>query len=125
MKMKIGSMTLDVLPPVKRYMNAIERRLNTDRKTRTRIMVVTTSHTVTVWLSSHVASASAVTANSMTSAIMAASNNFQVFIVHTSKYYYVQRASPPAEASFPRPLAVSLYSIAPKRLSVKQDLPFH
>ena len=38
MKMKIGSMTLDVLPPVKRYMNAIERRLNTDRKTRTRIM---------------------------------------------------------------------------------------
>lgn len=39
MKMKIGSMTLDVLPPVKRYMNAIERRLNTDRKTRTRIMM--------------------------------------------------------------------------------------
>lgn len=38
MKMKIGSMTLDVLPPVKRYMNSIERRLNTDRKTRTRIM---------------------------------------------------------------------------------------
>ena len=39
MKMKIGSMTLDVLPPVKRYMNSIERRLNTDRKTRTRIMM--------------------------------------------------------------------------------------
>lgn len=39
MKWKIGSMTLDILPPVKRYMNAIERRLHTDRKTRARIMM--------------------------------------------------------------------------------------
>lgn len=39
MKWKIGSMTLDILPPVKRYMYAIERRLHTDRKTRVRIMM--------------------------------------------------------------------------------------
>lgn len=38
MKWKIGNTTLDVLPPVKRYMNAIERRLRLDRKTRLRIM---------------------------------------------------------------------------------------
>lgn len=38
MKWKIGHTTLDVLPPVKRYMNAIERRLKVDRKTRLRIM---------------------------------------------------------------------------------------
>ena len=38
MKMKLGSVTLDVLPPVKRYMNAIERRLRADRQTRARIM---------------------------------------------------------------------------------------
>lgn len=38
MKWKIGNMTLDILPPVKRYMNAIERRLRVDRKTRVRIM---------------------------------------------------------------------------------------
>lgn len=38
MKWKIGNTTLDVLPPVKRYMNAIERRLRVDRKTRIRIM---------------------------------------------------------------------------------------
>lgn len=38
MKWKIGNTTLDVLPPVKRYMNAIERRLRVDRKTRLRIM---------------------------------------------------------------------------------------
>lgn len=38
MKWKIGNTTLDVLPPVKRYMNAIERHLRVDRKTRVRIM---------------------------------------------------------------------------------------
>lgn len=38
MKIKLGSVTLDVLPPVKRYMNAIERRLRADRPTRARIM---------------------------------------------------------------------------------------
>lgn len=38
MKWKIGRTTLDVLPPVKRYMNAIERRLRADRQTRVRIM---------------------------------------------------------------------------------------
>lgn len=38
MKCKIGNTTLDVLPPVKRYMNAIERRLRVDRKMRVRIM---------------------------------------------------------------------------------------
>ena len=38
MKWKIGRTTLDVLPPVKRYMNAIERRLHADRKTRVRMM---------------------------------------------------------------------------------------
>lgn len=38
MKWKIGNATLDVLPPVKRYMNAIERHLQADRKTRVRIM---------------------------------------------------------------------------------------
>lgn len=38
MKWKIGNTTLDVLPPVKRYMNAIERNLRVDRKTRVRIM---------------------------------------------------------------------------------------
>lgn len=38
MKWKIGNTTLDILPPVKRYMNAIERRLRTGRKTRGRIM---------------------------------------------------------------------------------------
>lgn len=39
MKWKIGPVTLDVLPPVKRYMNAIEGRLHTDRKTRARVMM--------------------------------------------------------------------------------------
>lgn len=38
MKWKIGNTTLDVLPPVKRYMNAIDRHLRVDRKTRARIM---------------------------------------------------------------------------------------
>ena len=38
MKWKIGRTTLDVLPPVKRYMNAIERRLHADRQTRVRMM---------------------------------------------------------------------------------------
>ena len=38
MKWKIGNTTLDILPPVKRYMNAIERHLRVDRKTRVRIM---------------------------------------------------------------------------------------
>lgn len=38
MKIKLGSVTLDVLPPVKRYMNAIERRLRADRQSRARIM---------------------------------------------------------------------------------------
>ena len=38
MKWKIGHTTVDVLPPVKRYMNAIERRLRVDRKTKIRIM---------------------------------------------------------------------------------------
>lgn len=38
MKWKIGNTTLDVLPPVKRYMNTIERNLRVDRKTRVRIM---------------------------------------------------------------------------------------
>lgn len=38
MKWKIGNTTLDILPPVKRYMNAIERYLRVDRKTRVRIM---------------------------------------------------------------------------------------
>lgn len=38
MKWKIGNTTLEVLPPVKRYMNAIERQLQVDRKTRIRIM---------------------------------------------------------------------------------------
>lgn len=38
MKWKIGNTTVDVLPPVKRYMNAIERRLRVDRKTKIRIM---------------------------------------------------------------------------------------
>lgn len=38
MKWKIGNTPLDILPPVKRYMNAIERRLRVDRKTRLRIM---------------------------------------------------------------------------------------
>lgn len=38
MKCKIGNITLDILPPVKRYMNAIERRLRVDRKTKLRIM---------------------------------------------------------------------------------------
>lgn len=38
MKWKIGRTALDVLPPVKRYMNAIERRLHADRKTRVRMM---------------------------------------------------------------------------------------
>lgn len=38
MKIRIGNTTLDVLPPVKRYMNAIERRLRADRATRVRIM---------------------------------------------------------------------------------------
>ena len=31
MKRKIGNTTIDILPPVKRYMNAIERRLRVDR----------------------------------------------------------------------------------------------
>lgn len=38
MKWKIGNTTVDVLPPVKQYMNAIERRLRMDRATRVRIM---------------------------------------------------------------------------------------
>ena len=38
MKWKIGNKTVDILPPVKRYMNAIERRLRADRHTRVRIM---------------------------------------------------------------------------------------
>lgn len=38
MKWKIGNTTLDVLPPVKRYMNAIERHLRVDRENRARIM---------------------------------------------------------------------------------------
>lgn len=38
MRWKLGNTTLDILPPVKRYMNAIERRLRMDRKTRIRIM---------------------------------------------------------------------------------------
>lgn len=38
MKIKLGSVTLNVLPPVKRYMNAIERRLRADRQSRARIM---------------------------------------------------------------------------------------
>ena len=38
MKWKIGNKTVDILPPVKRYMNAIERRLRADRATRARIM---------------------------------------------------------------------------------------
>lgn len=38
MKWKIGNTTLDVLPPVKRYMNAIERHLRADRQTRVRVM---------------------------------------------------------------------------------------
>lgn len=38
MKWTIGNKTVDILPPVKRYMNAIERRLRADRKTRIRIM---------------------------------------------------------------------------------------
>lgn len=38
MKRKIGNTTIDILPPVKRYMNAIERRLRVDRPTRLRIM---------------------------------------------------------------------------------------
>lgn len=38
MKWKIGNKTVDILPPAKRYMNAIERRLRADRRTRVRIM---------------------------------------------------------------------------------------
>ncbi len=38
MKWKIGNTTLDILPPVKRYMNAIERHLRVDRENRARIM---------------------------------------------------------------------------------------
>ncbi|MEE0710416.1 MAG: DUF1700 domain-containing protein [Gemmiger sp.] len=38
MKWKIGNTTLEVLPPVKRYMNAIERHLRVDRENRARIM---------------------------------------------------------------------------------------
>lgn len=38
MKWRMGNVTLDILPPVKRYMNAIEHRLRVDRKTRVRIM---------------------------------------------------------------------------------------
>lgn len=38
MKWRIGDKTVDILPPVKRYMNAIERRLRADRATRVRIM---------------------------------------------------------------------------------------
>lgn len=38
MKWKIGHRTIDILPPVKRYMNAIEHRLRVDRNTRVRIM---------------------------------------------------------------------------------------
>lgn len=38
MKVKFGATVLDILPPVKRYMNAIERRLCCDRATRVRIM---------------------------------------------------------------------------------------
>ena len=38
MKRKIGNTTIDILPPVKRYMNAIERRLRVDGPTRLRIM---------------------------------------------------------------------------------------
>lgn len=38
MKWTIGNKRMDILPPVKRYMNAIERRLRADRKTRVRIM---------------------------------------------------------------------------------------
>lgn len=38
MKWKVGSITIDILPPVKRYMNGIERQLRVDRKTRVRIM---------------------------------------------------------------------------------------
>lgn len=37
-KWKIGNKTVDILPPVKQYMNAIERRLRVGRATRVRIM---------------------------------------------------------------------------------------
>lgn len=38
MKLRFGDTEFDVMPPVKRYMIAIERRLHTDRATRLRIM---------------------------------------------------------------------------------------